>query len=257
MVRPIDTAPYPIQDATFAAQCRAELARSGALVLDGFFAPEVVEAVLEETGGRVAEAYFTADSHNVYLTPDDPDLPRDHPANRRVASSKGCLADDQIAESSPLRQIYNSPEFRDFLCATLDIDEIHPYADTLSSINVHFHLDGQELGWHFDNSSFAVTFLVQAPLDGGVFEYVPDLRDAAADDPDQAAVAAVLDGDTEPTELAITPGALVLFRGREALHRITPTRGERPRILVVFAYNDEREVRLCASAQRTFYGRES
>jgi hypothetical protein len=48
----------------------------------------------------------------------------------------------------------------------------------LSSINVHYADEGQELGWHFDNSEFAITLLLQAPQSGGQFEYVRDLRDA-------------------------------------------------------------------------------
>jgi len=41
------------------------------------------------------------------------------------------------------------------------------YADPLSSINVHYAGEGQELNWHFDNSEFAITLLLQAPLAGG------------------------------------------------------------------------------------------
>ena len=49
---------------------------------------------------------------------------------------------------------------------------LYEYEDPLSSINIHYAKEGQELGWHFDNSSFAVTLLLQKLLGGGVFEYV-------------------------------------------------------------------------------------
>ena len=100
----------------------------------------------------------------------------------------------------------------------------------MSGINVHFHLDGQELGWHFDNSSFAVTALMQAPAAGGEFEYVPDLRDAVAGEHNFDGVAVVLDGnDCGPDgpsvkTLRFDPGALVLFRGRNSLHRVLSAR---------------------------------
>ncbi|WP_273270758.1 hypothetical protein, partial [Methylophaga sp.] len=110
-------------------------------------------------------------------------------------SSKGLIADDQIPSDSALRDVYNDPSFRAFLCGVLGIDEIHPYADSLSSINVHFAAAGQELGWHFDNSSFAVTMLLQAPEGGGSFDYVPAVRDADAGDMAYQRVNAVLDGD--------------------------------------------------------------
>ena len=67
-----------------------------------------------------------------------------------------------------------------FLCAVLSEQELHEYADPLSGINLHYASEGQELGWHFDNSSFAITLLVEKPESGGAFEYVKDVRDADA-----------------------------------------------------------------------------
>lgn len=68
-------------------------------------------------------------------------------------------------------------------------------------------------------------------------------------------VGAVLDGTEEVQRLHFTPGALVLFRGRNALHRVTPVEGDTTRLLVVFAYNEEPGITLSESARTTFYGR--
>ncbi len=51
------------------------------------------------------------------------------------------------------------------------------------------------------------------------------------------------------------PGALVLFRGRRALHRVTPVEGVRPRIIAVLSYDPEPGKRLTPHTQRLFYGR--
>ncbi len=169
--------------------------------------------------------------------------------------TKGLIADDQIPATSPLRAVYNDPVFRAFLAGVLGIEQLHPYADEVSSINVHFADKGRELGWHFDNSAFAVTMLLRAPEGGGAFEYVPDVRDADAGDMAFDRVAAVLDGSESVHTLRFDPGALVLFRGRNALHRVTPTEGAVARLLVVFAYNDQPGVKLSESALQTFYGR--
>ncbi len=250
----IDTERHPIGEAEFRTDCRERLARDGAVVLEGFFRPETVDRVRAASAPRIDEAFYTTETHNIYLTPPDPELSEDHPFNRQVASSKGCLTDNQVEPDSPLREIYDSPDFRAFLCAVLDIEEIHSYADDVSSINVHFASEGQELGWHFDNSSFAVTMLIQKPAAGGQFEYVASVRDADAGEMNFPAVASVLDGETEVDLLDFEPGALVFFRGRNAMHRITPTEGPTPRILVVFAYNTEPGIGLSASAKETFYG---
>ncbi len=262
----IDVERYPIHDpvavAGLAGDMRTELDQHGALVLPNFFTPSMVADVLDQSLPRLDEAYFTVDqTHNVYLTSPDPELGDSHIFNHQIVSTKGCLAHDQVDVDSPLHVVYDSPEFRRFLCLVLGIDAIYPYADAVSGINVHFHLEGQELGWHFDNSSFAITALMQAPEAGGVFEYVPDLRDADNGDHNFDGVDAVVRGGSlgggtpNVQSLEIEPGALVLFRGRNSMHRVTQSQGETPRVLVVFAYNTEPGIGLSEEAKQTFYGR--
>lgn len=251
----LDTTRHRITDDNYVAACRATLDRDGALVLGGFVRANVIARIVVESAPREGGAFYTDKSHNVYLTPSDPTLPHDHPYNRQVTSSKGLIADDQIPPESLLREIYDDRDFRAFLCGVLGIDEIHPYADDLSSINVHFAAAGMELGWHFDNSSFAVTMLLQAPAGGGRFEHVPAVRNADRGDMAFERVGSILDGEEPINTLEFEPGDLVLFRGRDAIHRVTPTEGSITRMLVVFAFNDRPGVKLSDSALATFYGR--
>ena len=251
----LDTDRHPIGDESYIAECRDRLDRDGALVLAGFARADTIEQIVIQSAPHEADAYYTGKTHNVYLTPSDPSLAGDHPFNRQVASSKGLIADDEIPADSPLREIYDDSSFRSFLCGVLGIDRIHPYADDLSSINVHFAAAGMELGWHFDNSSFAVTMLLQAADGGAHFEHVPAVRDADAGDMAFERVGKILDGDEPVHTLHFEPGDLVLFRGRNAIHRVTPTLGDTTRLLVVFAYNDRPGVALSDSALTTFYGR--
>jgi hypothetical protein len=251
----IDRSRHPIDDASYASTLRSQLDRDGLTVLRGFLSDDAVAAVLDESLRREHEAFFTTDTHNVYLTPPDAALGDTHIFNRRISSSKGCLADDQVGSHSPLRAVYTDTAFTGFLCDLLGVAELHPYADTVSSINVHFHRDGQELGWHFDNSEFAVTLLIRAPEAGGVFEYVPDVRDAEAGELAFDRVEDVVDGRIDAQTLDIHAGDLVVFRGRNSMHRVTPTTGPTTRVLVVFAYNTEPAIALSESARKTFYGR--
>ena len=64
-----------------------------------------------------------------------------------------------------------------------------------------------------------------------------------------------LDGLMTPLELDIRVGALVLFRGRNALHRVTPVQGSISRIQSVLAYNTRPGIALSEQARMTFYGR--
>ena len=251
----VNVAEHPIDDAGYRARCKSTLDADGALVLDGFFLAESIDQVVSQSLERQLDVFYAGSTHNVYLTPPDSSLPDDHVFNRQVASSKGLIADDQIPQDSPLRDVYESSEFRSFLCAVLGIDAIYPYDDSLSSVNVHFASEGRELGWHFDNSAFAVTMLLQKPEAGGVFEFVADVRDSDADEMGFDKVDTVLNGKADVSTLEFEPGALVLFRGRNSMHRVTPTIGGTTRLLAVFAYNDQPGVKLSDSALETFFGR--
>jgi len=194
---------YPIDHSEFQTQCKRTLEQAGVLVLPDFLTQIAIAKVTQEGEASSCKAYYTGNDHNVYLKPTDPTFSLDHPRNRQVSSSKGCITSDQIANDSMLRTLYDNAVFKTFLCEVLEEQELFEYADPLSSINLHYAAHGQELGWHFDNSSFA----------------------------------------------------LVLFRGRNSIHRVTPTQGEVTRMLAVLAYNSEPGIALSESARLTFYGR--
>ena len=245
----------PIDSESFRRQCKSTLDRDGALVLREFLTPVAISSICAEGEAQKHLAFYTQSNHNVYLRPLDPEFPVEHPRNRQVVSSKGCITTDQIPQGSALRLLYNSPQFQEFLCSVLGEAALFEYADPLSSINLHYANTGQELGWHFDNSSFAITLMIQEPESGGVFEYVKDVRDADRGEMNFEAAEAILDGNASISKLSMNAGALVLFRGRNAMHRVTPVEGSRTRMLVVLAYNTEPGISLSESARMTFYGR--
>jgi hypothetical protein len=251
----IDLDRFRLDDEKFRERCKSILDDNGVLVLQDFLRPAAIECIKKEGRENQHLAYYTADAHNIYLTPPDPEFAIDHPRNRKVSSSKGCITTDQIPRDSMLHTLYKAGEFRAFLCTVLGETTLHEYADTLSSINLHYASDGQELGWHYDNSSFAITLLIQKPLGGGDFDYVKDVRDADRGEMNYELSEKVLDGVVPATRLAMGPGALVLFRGRNSMHRVTPTEGDHTRMLVVLAYNSEPGIALSESARMTFYGR--
>ncbi|RVU85586.1 2OG-Fe(II) oxygenase [Leucothrix sargassi] len=251
----VDIETFPLYDEGFRTQCKNTLDTHGALVLRNFIKPETIAAIQAEGKAQQQLAFYTASDHNIYLTPPDDSFAPEHPRNRLISSSKGCITDDQIPTDSSLHTLYDANGFRDFLCSVLGIPALYEYADPLSSINLHYASEGQELGWHFDNSSFAITLMIQSPVAGGKFEYVKDVRDADAGEMNFERAALVLDGEITPDVLEMEPGALVLFRGRNSIHRVTPTEGDTTRMLVVLAYNTEPDVSLSESARMTFYGR--
>lgn len=251
----IDFDQHPLDSERYRASCKHTLDRDGVLMMQGFLQAKAIEAVRREGIDGQSKAFYTASNHNIYLKPADPDFPSDHPRNKEIVSSKGCITTDQIDKHSALHSLYNAHSFRKFLCCVLGEKQLYEYADPLSSINLHYAAAHQELGWHFDNSSFAITLMIQEPNDGGKFEYIKDVRDAERGEMNYEYSARILAGEVETTSLAMQAGTLVLFRGRNSIHRVTPVIGERTRMLVVLAYNTEPGVSLSESARMTFYGR--
>ncbi len=256
----VDLARYPLdvpESAAYRALLRAgraRLAEDGALALPGFVTPGAIAVLLREAEALLPQAYYCAQDHNPFLIANDPDLAPDHPRNRAQRSDKGCLADDLIPEDAGLRALYDWPPLRAFIAALLGVPALYPYADPLGSLNINVFAAGQQLGWHFDNADFVTTLMIRAAEAGGTYEYVPGLRGPGGDD--FAALAQVLDGAGEaPRVLDMAAGALVLFRGRSALHRVTPVEAGPPRLLAALSYDPEPGRMLTEHTRQIFYGR--
>lgn len=251
----VDLKAFPIEDAAFRAACKKEFDETGVFMMPGFVQKDAIATVRDEGIANKDKVFKSTSQHNVYLTPADNGFAKDHARNRLVTSSKGCITDDLMPQDSPLRTLYDAPVFRSFLCDVLGEEAMHEYADRLSSINLHFAEKGEELGWHFDNSSFAITLMVQPPEKGGTFEYVNAVRDADSGEMGFEKVDEILDGKAPVETVVADAGTLVFFRGRNSIHRVAPNEGEQTRILAVLAYNAEPGVELSESARMTFYGR--
>ena len=251
----LNTKSHPIDDLEYRSKCKSMLDQDGVLVLKNFLLSDSIRSILEEAIQQERLAYYCVNEHNVYLEPFDDNYHKSHPRNKTVISSKGCITDDQVSKGSALRALYDSEDFKEFLCSVLNEESLYKYDDNLSSINIHYAKTGQELGWHFDNSSFAITLLIQKPEAGGEFEYVRDFRNSKNNDNNYDQVLDLINGQCKPKKLAMENGSLVLFRGKDAIHRVTPTVGDRTRILSVLAYNSEPNVKLSETARMTFFGK--
>ncbi len=245
----------PITESSFINQCKKRLEEHGALSIPEFLRQKALRKLVEEAEENQVKAFYSSSTHNVYLTPINESFPDDHIHNHQIKSSKGCITTDQIPENSGLKIIYRSVLFKNFLSQIVQERALFEYDDPFSSINIHYADEGQELGWHFDNSSFAVTLLLQKPVDGGTFEYFKNVRNSESGDMGYETVTEIVHGRKKPSVLEIQPGTLVLFRGKDSMHRVTPTIGDLTRMLVVFAYNSKPGISLSKSAQKTFYGK--
>ena len=256
----LDLARYPLDRPESAdwhglvARCRADLAATGMFNLEGFLRPEVVTGAAAELVPRFeTEAFTHTRRHNIYFRKEIPGLPPGHPALAEVETTNRTICADQMGDAVVIR-LYDWPDFARFLAATMDKPRLYTMDDPLARVNAMQYRRGEALNWHFDRSEFTTTLLLQAPEHGGEFEYRTDLRSET--DPNYQGVARLLLGqDPEVRRLALAPGTLNVFRGRNTAHRVTPVVGARPRIIAVFSFYERPGVRFSEEERIGFYGR--
>ena len=223
-------------------------------------APELVHRVAVE--GLVAQAneaarlgYPNDERHNCYFDDGiDESLPDDHPRRILVRSAQKAVAMDLLPPEFGTRRVYESDAITSFVAAALEKDALHPSADPLDGCNMTVYEEGDELGWHFDQSEFSVTLMIQRAERGGDFEYVPMVRTPEYER--YEAVRAILLGERERVRLLPSePGTLAFFRGRYSLHRVPPVEGATPRMNSVLTYSVDPGHKLSAMARQLYYGR--
>jgi hypothetical protein len=239
----------------FANQCRLEYQRTGLCMLPEFITRGAHEILTAEANSISGEAYFCRNTHNAYLTDndDDSDLPPDDVANRQEQTFVGSVPYDQIGENSQLRQLYQWDPLKDFIGYVLGKSEFYRFADPFGACSINVFVEGGEHGWHFDESEFTVTLMLQAPESGGAFEYVPQIRGKSDE---KEIVARILNGDRDQVvELPFSAGTLLIFGGNQTIHRVTRVKGSRPRLVPVLCYAEQEDLQNSESVRKLFWGR--
>jgi hypothetical protein len=223
-------------DWSFVEQGRAQMRETGACEIPKFVRPEALDAFVEDARRLAPLAHRSGGLGTVYLGFPDESYPDDHPRQYLGEYDVGAVAYDLFPPDSPTRQLYEWPELLRFVAAILGLDEIFRYADPLGALNLAVMGDGDQLQWHFDQTDFVVSLALQDADDGGDFEVAPQIR--TSEDERYDDVARVLAGDhTSVVTLPMTPGTLLVFAGRNSLHRVSPISGSTPRLVGLFGYD--------------------
>jgi hypothetical protein len=256
----VDLRRYPIHDPAdeeylaLVRDCRDQLRDRGVAQLEGFLTPAAVAEMLALASRLAGRAWASDQTHTVYFEPEDDSAGPDHPRSLRQHSAKKAIAYDLIPPDAPIRRLYESDDLTRFIAAVLGKPVLYRSADPLDALEIAIFEDGDELGWHFDNSEFSVTVMYAQSQAGGHFDYRPWLRHEH--DENYPAVQQVLLGHADGVvRLVSGPGTLAVFRGQHALHRVTPVSGPRPRVNSVLTYGERPGMRLNRLTQELFYGR--
>jgi len=244
-----------IKSIKYLSFCRDKLKKDSFLKLDNFLLQKSLNNIQKEAKALHPKTYYCSQKHTVLLTKKNKNITYNDPCNIEVISDKGCVPNDLIPSNSYLKKLYSSINFTKFIEKILGVKKIYPYKDKLSSINYNYYEKGQQLGWHFDNASFAITLMIQSPDSGGVFQFISKGRKFEKNYINKNLIKSVLVDNYNVKELSVCPGTLVLFYGRNYLHRVTPVTSNKSRILVTLNYNLEKNIELSKNARLTFFGR--
>lgn len=240
---------------TLVEACKNQLMKDGLFNLPEFLKEEAVSTAVEELVPVLAtEAFTHARKHNIYFKKVIEGVEPTHPALMEFETSNRTICADQMGQAVVIR-LYEWPPFANFLAAVMGKSQLFTMDDPLARVNVMGYAHGQALNWHFDRSEFTTTLLLQASSQGGQFEYDKDLRSET--DPNYQEVAALLLGDRKPIRMALEPGTLNVFKGKNTAHRVTPVQGEEDRIIAVFSYYEQPGVLFSSEERVGFYGRAS
>lgn len=255
----IDLSRYPVSDLnnadgrSFADKCRLQYQQTGLCMLPGFIKPDALTALSTEASSFSEKAYFCKSTHNAYLDSGDGNAGNTDVSNRQEQTYVGSVAYDHIPQGSRLKQLYQWDPLKDFIGHVLGKSSFYRFADPFGACSINVFVEGGEHGWHFDESEYTVTLMLQAPEVGGAFEYVPQIRGRADE---KEIVGRVLDGDREGVvDLPFSAGTLLIFGGNQTLHRVTRVSGQRPRLVPVLCYAEEPDLVNSESVRKLFWGR--
>jgi len=229
------------------------LNKEGILVFDSFISQRGLIKLKKEAAELKPKSFKSSSEYNVYVSDYDEKFPPESPRNRIMSTTKKCIPNDLIPKDSILQKLYYSSLLKNFFCKLLGKDNLYPYEDSLSSININYYDKGDALGWHFDNSDFTITLLVKNCTKGGVYEFFNDMRFKDGEE-DYDFVQKILDNNLEGTKVKSFEGDLMIFKGNKSIHQVTPVE-EGERILVTFNYNETLGISLSEQSRRTFFGR--
>jgi len=228
---------YGLLDGVRAAQ---EITKQGWSSVHQFIPPHVISALSDEVRVLAPRGFQSFQEHNIFLQ-SGADGPQ-------FKSSKNLIAMDVIPSGSTIKQIYNDPRLAQFLAQAFGLPKVYPSGDLMGGIYYNIFSEGDQIGWHFDNSEFSLNLILQTAEEGGDLEHVTD---------SWAEVEAK--GFVEPCKdeistLPLRAGTLYAFAGKRSMHRVTQIKkGER--MNAIFTFNREANMKLNAYTQEVFFGR--
>lgn len=255
----VDMARYPLDDdeafAPILDECRKQLGKSSFVKLPGFLRPEVAQEMSREVLQAIPMAYRREKQFSAYdsVTADEA-LPADHPRRQLHPNRQYVVTTDILPPDGLIAELYHSSLLTGRIAQILNEKVLYTLEDPVMAATSTVMYDRDTHGWHFDLNDFVVSILLQNPESGGTFEFVPNIRGNG--DENYHDVAAVMNGESDLVRsVPVEAGTLLIFCGREAIHRVSPVEGNQPRVVALFSYDRKPGVRYGSEVYMRVVGR--
>ena len=249
----------------------------------GFLTREALESCREEARSGQDTAFTTDNVHTAYLLPRDEEhylsnSVRNHSMRTKVAS----IAFDELPPHGTLANLYQHPTLLHMIASVVHNDDdkkkkkkkLYLSSDPLGCCSINVFRPSYHHSFHFDESEFSTTLMIQQAQKGGLFQYTHPLRNNS-EDLAAPAVASVLhrhdaqnnkpqepldeyDPNNQTPELHtldFAEGTLSIFSGSKSLHRVTPVEGPHSRLVAVLTFASQPGFCNSGRVQSLFWGR--
>lgn len=273
--------------------------------------PEALEQCIQDAQREEDDAYTTDGTHTPYLLPVDVKgkFPIDSVRNFEMRTRVASIAYDELQtaeRNSPLVYLYRHPTLLSLISEITSHNsgddcnnnnnntrrKLYLSEDPIGACSINVFRPNYYHSFHFDESEFSTTLMLQEADIGGKFQYTPPLR-KSSNDLALSQVAAIIqsyhedyskDGNESNADfcnpkfaeqkkqssyvaeeekcpplhtLDFRPGTLSIFSGSRSLHQVTQVKGSSSRLVAVFTYASQPGFRNSKEVQEMFWGRSS
>lgn len=273
-------------------EARRSYQSSGAAIFPSILTEDALKSCIDDARAQEDGAFTTDDVHTAYLRPVDPAVSPRSVMNFEMKTQVASIACDELGKESKLADFYRQPALRELVARVVGKDQVFLSDDPLGCCSVNVFRPGYHHSFHFDESEFSTTLMLQEASDrsSGLFQYTNPLRDA----PEDLALGSVAraiheydpvaqdpfneqiydntttgttknDKNGAPAPPAPPPlhtldfkaGTLSIFAGSKSLHRVTQVQGDCSRLVAVLTFASVPGFRNSVAVQKLFWGRSS
>ena len=240
----VDVRRYPVHELSTPAgknlveQCRADLTARALCSLPGFLKPDAVHHLVEEAAPLLPDAVYTDTSRTPYFGPAaGTQYPPDHPRNLEYPNRYARIVNYQFPNEGLSRALFLWPVLTEFVRQVFGAETMYPTQCPHVSLTMKVAGEGDTDSWHYDGNDGVVSLLLQAPDEGGLFEYAPYLR-TPTDERFSEVTKVLKYPECHALRPRLEPGTLVFFNGDLSLHRVTPVgKTTKPRMILLLSFD--------------------